>query len=372
MSGNVHPNSGSCSVCVGNVTCRGRSVQCCTWFKRIHLKCSLLSFSRFKTLGSSHSWSCSSCYIPDYSGDPITANTVSFSLDFSSLYTSTVQSGPSKPPWLMQYSYSNHAFKPLIPILLALNLLPLYPRHHFMSLAVFLYLQLPFTPDSLRVFQWNDGGLRARSTKLLHFISSHAVDLICIQESNLSLSSSFRIPGFSALRSDHTHSWSGILSPDGTHASGGVIIFVKQDLSFSELSVSSLSSLDLYSDYVGVNISQNNFSSLSFLNGYAPSICSSRTESRTHSFSPSILSSSRNLFILGDFNYHHPLWESKGTSDPVRRKYSTGSSLLTSFSSMTLIYLLFSITPVAVAPLLRFPLLPPLWPCLAPGRYFRT
>ena len=40
-------------------------------------------------------------------------------------------------------------------------------------------------PDSLRVLQWNAGGLRARSTELLHFLSSHPVDLICIQESNL-------------------------------------------------------------------------------------------------------------------------------------------------------------------------------------------
>ena len=39
----------------------------------------------------------------------------------------------------------------------------------------------------------NDGGLRARSTELVHFISSHPVDLIYIQESNLNLSSFFRI-----------------------------------------------------------------------------------------------------------------------------------------------------------------------------------
>ena len=39
--------------------------------------------------------------------------------------------------------------------------------------------------DSLRVIQWNAGGLRARSTELLHFLSSHPVDFICIQESNL-------------------------------------------------------------------------------------------------------------------------------------------------------------------------------------------
>ena len=123
-------------------------------------------------------------------------------------------------------------------------------------------------PDSLRVLQRNAGGLRARTTELLHFLSSHSVDLICIQDSNLN--SSFWIPGSSALRSDHTHSQSGILFPDATHTSGGVVIFVRQGLSFSELSTTSLSLLDPYSDYVGINISLNNSSSLSFLNVYAP------------------------------------------------------------------------------------------------------
>ena len=47
-----------------------------------------------------------------------------------------------------------------------------------------------------------------------------------------------------------------------------------------------------------------------------PPIHSSPTDGRTDSFSPSILPSSRNLFILGDFNCHHPLWDSRGTSDP--------------------------------------------------------
>ena len=96
------------------------------------------------------------------------------------------------------------------------------------------------------------------------------MDLICIQKSNLNSSFSFRIPGFSALRSDRTHSRSDILSRDATHSRGGVIIFVRQGLSFSELSASSLSLLDPYSDYAGVNISLNNSSSLSFHNVYAP------------------------------------------------------------------------------------------------------
>ena len=61
MSSNVHPNPGSifpCSVCTGNVTWWGKSVQCCTCSKWVHLKCSQLSFSKFRALSSSHSRSC--------------------------------------------------------------------------------------------------------------------------------------------------------------------------------------------------------------------------------------------------------------------------------------------------------------------------
>ena len=78
------------------------------------------------------------------------------------------------------------------------------------------------------------------------------------------------LSGFSALQSHGTHSRSGIFSTDVANASGGVIIFVKQCLSFSELSTSSLSLLGPYSDYVEVNISLNDSSSLSFLNVYVP------------------------------------------------------------------------------------------------------
>ena len=138
-------------------------------------------------------------------------------------------------------------------------------------LAVILYLLLPLpSPDSLRVLQWNAGGLRARSNALLHFISLYLVELICIQEFNLD--SSFRILEYSALQSDCTRSRSGMFSPDDLHASGDVIIFVRQGLFFFEFFTFSLSSPDSYSDYVGVNIILNYSSSLSFLNVYATSI----------------------------------------------------------------------------------------------------
>ena len=211
------------------------------------------------------------------------------SSDSSIWYTFTAQSGPLL---LMKHSHPTLTFKLLILLPPTLCLLPLHPHDRLMLLAVSLYLLLSLPlHNSLRALQWNAGGLRARSTKLLHFILSHPVDLIYIQESNLNLSSSFRIPGFSALQSHGTHSRSGIFSTDVADASGGVSIFVKQGLSFSELSTSSLSLLGPYSDYVEVNISLNDYSSLSFLNVYVPPIRSSTKDSTTNFFFFSILPS---------------------------------------------------------------------------------
>ena len=166
----------------------------------------------------------------------------------------------------MQHSHPTLTFKPPILFRPTLYLLPLHPHYRLMLLAVSFYLMLPLPLLKFpMVLQWNAGSLQARSTELVHFISSHPVDLICIQESNLNLSSSFRVPGVSALRSDGTHSRSGSFSSNVTDASGGFIIFVRQGLSFSELSTFSLSSLDPYSDHIEVNISLNDSSSLSFL-----------------------------------------------------------------------------------------------------------
>ena len=57
---------------------------------------------------------------------------------------------------------------------------------------------------------------------------------------------------------------------------------------------------------------------------------------------------------------------------PTGRKYSIGSSPLTSSPSMILTHPPFSIAPLAVAPLLTSPLLLLLLLFLAPGRCFRT
>ena len=159
MSGNVHPNPCPvfpCLVCGGNVAWRGRLVQCCTCSNWVRLKCSLLSFSRFRTLGSSHSWSFSPSAAFLLFVDPTPTSTVTSSSDFSNWYTSTAQ---FRPLLLMQHSQPTLVFKPFILFPPTLYLLALYPHYLLMLLAVSLYLLLlPFLPDSLRVLQWNAEG----------------------------------------------------------------------------------------------------------------------------------------------------------------------------------------------------------------------
>ena len=141
MSGNVYPNPGpmfSCSACAGNVTWRGKSVQCCTCSKWVHLGCSQVFLSKFRALGSPHSWSC-----------PPSRNTLTLSTDSSDMYISTVQSGP--PTLLMLHSLPNLVFKPPIPHLLILHL-PLPPHHRPLHLAVLLRLLPPLLPLTLSGF----------------------------------------------------------------------------------------------------------------------------------------------------------------------------------------------------------------------------
>ena len=358
MSGSVHPNPGPiffCSVCAGNVTWRGKSVQCCTCSKWVHLRCSQLSLSKFRALDSSHSWSCSPC-----------RNTVTPFSD-SDMYTFTVQSGP---PMLMVYSRLTPVFKSLTPHLPILYLLPLLPHHRSLLLAVLLRLlpPLPLTQGSsigmLEVFK--PGALNcftffrpilltlsaSRNPIFTHlpfsgFLDSLLCDLIA------------RTPGLA---------FSLVIPRTLTAASSSSSGRAYPSLNFS---TSSLSSLDPYSDYVGVNISFNNSSSLSFLNVYAPLFALLRQMAEPTPFLPAFFLPPEISLFWGISIAITP----SGTREvlPTRsgRKYSTGSSLLTSSPSMTLTHLPFYIPLLTVAPFLTFSLLPFL-AFLAPGRCYTT
>ena len=95
-------------------------------------------------------------------------------------------------------------------------------------------------------------------------------------------------------------------------------------------------------------------------------------EWQTDSFLPPSFPPPENSSFWGTSIAITPSGIQRGTSDPCRRKYLTGSFLLTSSPSMTLTHLLFSIAPLAVALPLTSPLLPPLFPFPAAGRCYRT
>ena len=357
MSGNVHPNPGPifpCSVCAGNVTWWGKSVQCCTCSKWVHLRCSQLFLSQFRALGSYHSWSCPPCH-----------NTVTPSSDSSDTYTSTVQSGPPSanaalsPHPRLQTSYPPSAHYISSPFALPPpSLAPGYPSA---PPAFSPPLTLTgFFNGMLEVFEPGALNYSTFSRPILSILSASMNPILTLLPLSEFLSSL-------ALRSDHTHSRSGILSPDATHASGVVVIFVGQGLSFSEPSTSSLSLLDPYSDYVGINISLSNPSSVSFLNVYAPLFAPPQRMAEPIPFLPppemsSFLGTSIAITLFGT---------QEVLPNPAGKKYLTGSSPLTSSLSMTLTHLPFSIAPLAVAPLLTSPLPPLLLPFPAPGMCYR-
>ena len=213
------------------------------------------------------------------------------------------------------------------------------PSTHFISrslmfLAV-LYLLFPLHPLTRSgFFNGKTKSSRRIGAKLLHFISLHSVNLICFQKFNLNPSSSFRIAGYTAMRSNRTPSWSGIFSFDDPHASGDIITLVRLGLSFSELSTFSLSSLNLHSDYVGFKqflliLTKQFLLAIFPLTFMLPLIALFRRIAKPTSF-PAVFFSFTNLFILGYFNCHHPLCDSKVTLAGVSTHFCRATKRLMS------------------------------------------
>ena len=226
----------------------------------------------------------------------------------------------------MQHSRFTLAFKPLILLPPTSYLLPPY-SHHLMLLSVFLHFLLLISPLTLSNF-FNEMLAVSEPGALNYYISFRLIPLTLFASRNLNL---IHLPLSGYLDSLFYHLIApnpGLaFFPNATHASGGIIISSGRAYPSLNFLLPFFSLLDPYSVYIGVNISLNNSFLLSFLSNCAPPICSSPTDSRT--FSPSF----RNLI-----------------NKVLRgKKYSMGSSHLTSSPSITLTYLLLSIVPLAFA-----------------------
>ena len=89
---------------------------------------------------------------------------------------------------------------------------------------------------------------------------------------------------------------------------GGVLILVKNGLTYTSLSTQSLSSLDPSSDYLAIAFKVKGASRIHLFNVYAPPIRSSSSDSRPKSFSSFLLPSFPTTYIFGDS--HHSSWDS--------------------------------------------------------------
>ena len=144
----------------------------------------------------------------------------------------------------MQHSHPTLAFKSVILFPPTLYLLPLHSHHCLMLLAVSLYLLLLLSlPDSLRALQWNAGVSEPGALNCYTLFRLISLTLFVFR--NLTL---IYLPFSRSLNS----LLSALIAATPSQVffllmlqtSGGIIIFVRQGLSFSELSTSSLSLLD--------------------------------------------------------------------------------------------------------------------------------
>ena len=133
------------------MTWRGRSVQCCTYHKWVYLRCSLLSFSRFKTLCSSHFSSCTPCFFWKSN----TYQHCAFLFGLLQLVYLYCAIWPISVPLLMQHPRLTLAFKPLTLTPPALYLFPPLPSPHPHVPSFYSIHSASSFPDSLRILQWN-------------------------------------------------------------------------------------------------------------------------------------------------------------------------------------------------------------------------
>ena len=142
--------------------------------------------------------------------------------------------------WLslpMQRYSRTLVFKPPTLCPPILYILPLHLPHPFTFLDVFLYLLLPLPPLDRSVFL-NRIPKVFKPGAMSHDTSSSFILWIKSASNNPILTHLLLSGSLESLVCNHSRN--NILSPDGPHPSGGVIIFFRHGLFFSKLSTSSL------------------------------------------------------------------------------------------------------------------------------------
>ncbi|KAL1447787.1 hypothetical protein WDU94_010908 [Cyamophila willieti] len=156
-------------------------------------------------------------------------------------------------------------------------------------------------PLSIKVLNWNANGIKLQRSVFIDFLTRHNIDIACVNETHLTPSDSFRIPGFKIQRRDRL--------PVSAH--GGVAIFVKSNLVFEAIPDLPMNSLEL----VGICLSLVNKKRLKLFATYLrPSKTLSLLDIRSI-FNNNLIPT----MLIGDMNCKHPAWFSR-VSNPNGNK----------------------------------------------------
>ena len=221
--GPSHYPCSMCSLAVGK-----DSLKCSTCFKWVHFSCSSLTLADFHKIcsaGSPLGWNCPACLNGELASPthqqafpcPVSPALPPPTLPpptCSDLMDTSLPL-PSHPPLFNTYPPSAFTllFTPPPPT-------STQPNHNLLPHPQ----RTPCLPHNLRILQWNAGGLSpSRRAELIAFLSGNQYDLILLQETHLSATKKFQVPGYSTLRRDWTFGRQGPYF-SGTHIIGGGVL----------------------------------------------------------------------------------------------------------------------------------------------------
>lgn len=157
----------------------------------------------------------------------------------------------------------------------------------------------------LHLVCWNAGGLQTKTGELERWLLTSHADVLAIQEGQFSRAAP-RLPGFQP--PVVTRRARGRVTGAAVVKGGDVAIYVRAGIHFAPLDDRPLAANDDTTEVCGVRILGPRALDIWCL--YRPPIRSSDADQRVDNFDPDLLPCDDNTIIVGDFNAHHPLWDS--------------------------------------------------------------
>lgn len=145
------------------------------------------------------------------------------------------------------------------------------------------------TLQNLTILNWNANGIKAQRSLLISFLARYNVDVACITETHLSDGEVFKISGYHTLRFDRS----------ARTASGGVAIFIKRQILYTELENPPTDSLEA----VSVNVNINKTTSLKITSTYKQP---NRKLKEADFFK--LFDATTSTLMIGDLNSKSTLW----------------------------------------------------------------